>query len=113
MKLLLRVLLIILYCFCSSAVFAVALGEAANNIFDGANLFTKFFWAGSILIGIFLLIGCLVNYREHRNNPKLVPMATVLTYLFLGLFAISIPFLNKLFGSDAYDVASQVYIPRN
>lgn len=93
--------------------FAVALGDAANNIFDGANLFTKFFWAGSVLIGIFLLIGGLVNYREHRNNPKLIPMATVITYIVLGLFAIGIPFLNRLFGYDSYDVAVQAYVPRS
>lgn len=101
------------YLFSLNTAFAATLGSAANNIFDGANLFTKFFWAGSILIGIFLLIGGFVNYREHRNNPKLIPMATVITYIVLGLFAIGIPFLNKLFGNDSYDVAVQAYVPRN
>ncbi len=83
------------------------IGEVADTLFSGTNILTRFFWVASILVGVFLLTGCMVHYKEHRNNPKLVPLSTVITYLILGLIAISIPFLNRLFGDDAYDAVNQ------
>ena len=80
-----------------------SIGEAAGVLLEGTNLLTKFFWAGCIFCGVFLLTAALSNYREHRNNPKLVPMSTVITYIILGIIVIMIPILNRLFGSDAYD----------
>jgi hypothetical protein len=113
MKLLLKALLgIIIYIGFTVVALARTFGEVSNTLFSGVNVLTKFFWAGCILIGIFLLVGSLINYQSHRNNPKLVPMATVITYLFLGILTISIPFLNKLFGADSYDSAQQSTIIR-
>ena len=88
-------------------VLASTFGGMADNLFVGVNVLTKFFWAACILTGVFLLVGCMVHYKEHRNNPKVVPLFTVIMYLVLGLTAISVPFLNRLFGSDAYDAVNQ------
>ena len=107
MKLLSKTLLSIITYVGPTIAVAGTLADATGNVFVGADLLTKFFWAGCILIGIFLLVGAMVNYQSHRNNPKLVPLATVITYLFLGVLTISIPFLNKLFGADSYDTAQQ------
>jgi hypothetical protein len=90
----------------NTIVAANSLGEVADVLFSGTNFLTKFFWVASILVGVFLLTGCMVHYKEHRNNPKLVPISTVITYLILGLVAIGIPFLNRLFGEDSYDVVN-------
>lgn len=86
--------------------FAATLGGIADTLFVGADVLTRFFWVACILVGVFLLTGCMVHYKEHRNNPKVVPLFTVIVYLILGLVAISIPFLNRLFGSDAYDAVN-------
>ncbi len=106
MKKSLKKLLIIIFCYPTIAL-SGTVGGAANNLFDGLSFFTKFCWAACILIGVFLLVGSIVNYKEHRNNPKLVPLTTVITYLFLGILTISIPFLNKIFGADSYDTATE------
>ena len=88
--------------------FAVnSIGQASDNIFEGANLLTRFFWAACIFAGVFLLTAAISNYKEHRNNPKLIPISTVIVYVILGLAAIMVPFLNRLFGSDAYDTANE------
>ncbi len=109
MKLLSKICLVIVgVLFISTIAVSATLGEVADNIFVGADFFTKFLWAACILVGIFLLVGFLVNYQAHRNNPKLVPLATVITYLVLGLLTISIPFLNKFFGTDSYDAAQHL-----
>jgi hypothetical protein len=92
----------------NTAVARRSVGEAANVLFYGTNFLTKFFWVACILVGVFLLTGFMVHYKEHRNNPKLVPMSTVITYLILGLIAISIPFLNRIFGDDGYDIANRL-----
>ena len=57
---------------------------------------SKLVWAGFILGGIFFLVVAMVHYQLYRNNPKVVSLTTVITYLFLGVLTISIPFLNKL-----------------
>jgi hypothetical protein len=101
-----KIILILINYFYSLSAYAATLGGAADNIFYGVNFLTKFFWAACILIGVFLLVGAIVNYQSHRNNPKLVPLSTVITYLFLAILTISIPFLNKLFGADSYDTAT-------
>lgn len=102
---LIKILLIIINYSCFNFAWARTIGDSADTIFIGVSFLTKFFWAACILIGVFLLVGSLVQYQSHRNNPKLVPMTTVITYLFLGILTISIPFLNKLFGADSYDTA--------
>lgn len=104
----LRSLLFIFSLVVSSDVMAVSnLLDSAETLINGTTFLTKFFWAACIFTGIYLLTAGLVNYKEHRNNPKLIPLSTVIVYFILGLAVIGVPFLNRLFGSDAYDTAVQ------
>ena len=106
MKVILKLICIYFIGYQNTAI-ARTVGAVADTLFSGTNILTRFFWVACILVGVFLLTGCMVHYKEHRNNPKLVPLSTVITYFILGLIAISIPFLNRLFGDDAYDVVNQ------
>lgn len=81
------------------------IGEASEVLLTGTSFLTKFFWAACIFAGVYLLTAGIVNYKEHRNNPKMVPLSTVIVYVILGLIIIGIPFLSRLFGTDGYDTA--------
>ncbi len=75
-----------------------------HNIINLINFAIKFFWLACILTGVHFIVASIVNYQVHRDNTKLVPLVNIIIELFLGLLAISIPFLDKLFGTDAYDI---------
>lgn len=83
------------------------IAEATGTLLSGTSLLTKFFWAACIFTGVYLVTSGFVNYKEHRNNPKLIPLSTVIVYFILGLAVIGIPFLSRLFGSDSYDFATK------
>lgn len=94
---------------CCSAGYAKTFGEAADTLFTGATIITKLAWAGCILVGMFLLVGTMVHYKEHKRNPKLAPMVTVIAYFTLAVASFSLPFLSKCFGKDGYDVVHPKY----
>lgn len=91
----------------SSVIAVNDIAEATGTLLSGTSLLTKFFWAACIFTGVYLLTAGFVNYKEHRNNPKLIPLSTVIVYFILGLAVIGIPFLSRLFGTDSYDFATK------
>jgi hypothetical protein len=94
-----------------SAIYAKTFGDAADTLFVGATFISKLTWAACILIGMFLLVGTMVHYKEHKRNPKLAPMVTVIAYFSLALFSFSLPFLGRCFGKDGYDVVHPKHSP--
>jgi hypothetical protein len=106
-----RILAILLIGCGQSAVYAKTFGDAADTLFVGATFISKLTWAACILIGMFLLVGTMVHYKEHKRNPKLAPMVTVIAYFSLALFSFSLPFLSRCFGKDGYDVVHPKHSP--
>ena len=85
---------------CSGAAFAkdISIGGIANTLFDGADILAKLMWAACILVGIALFLTAFTQFQIHRDNPKLVPLTTPITYIILALIAICIPFGSKITG---------------
>jgi hypothetical protein len=57
-------------------------------------------WASCIIVGVSFFCAAIAQYQIHRSNPKLVPLTTTVTYLILGIIAIAIPFVEKIFNTN-------------
>jgi hypothetical protein len=79
---------------------AVAKTETFADIFGslifGASIVTDFLHAASMLLGVGFMIYSVVSFRNHRINPKMVPLDRPVLYLFLGIVLIAIPFLGQI-----------------
>lgn len=75
---------------------AKTFADIANNLIFGANVLTDFLHATCILIGVGFMIYSVVSYRNHRLNPKMVPLDRPVVYLLLGLVLAALPFLGYI-----------------
>jgi hypothetical protein len=49
----------------------------------------------SLAIGIALLFGSIIQYKNYRNNPSQVPLSRPITLLIFGVILIVLPILTK------------------
>lgn len=74
----------------------VSLGEASENIIGVLSSFQELAFKACYILGSALLLGALIQYRQHRNNPTEVRLSQPVFLLILGLVVILIPFLVKI-----------------
>ncbi len=86
--------------FSASAIYAEAppLSELVSTALAGGDILTKLIWGVCVVVGIALLAAAFTQFQIHRRNPKIVPLATPVLYLILGIIAIAIPFLGQTHG---------------
>lgn len=89
--------------FCAVTVWAsryspggVDLGSAARNIIEPTSFLTKTIYAMCYVIGSALLIGSLVMYRMHRDNPLQTRLSQVIFLFVFGLAVVLIPIVAQL-----------------
>lgn len=76
----------------------VPLSEIVQTILAGGTILSKLMWAVCIVVGIALIAAAFTQFQIHRRNPKLVPLATPVLYLILGIISIAIPFVGQIRG---------------
>jgi hypothetical protein len=76
---------------------AETFADIFGKLIFGAGIVTDFLHATSILLGVGFMIYSVVSYRNHRLNPKMVPLDRPVLYLFLGIVLTAIPFLGQIF----------------
>ena len=59
------------------------------------SLLTSALYNMSLAIGIALLFGSLIQYKNYRNNPSQVPLSRPITLLVFGVLLIVLPLLTK------------------
>lgn len=73
------------------------LGDMAQNLMGPAGIITKVMMMACYLIGTVLIFVAMAQYKQHRQSPKLVPLATPIVMLILGVVALLIPYTTKQF----------------
>ncbi len=77
-----------------SLVQAANLGDVAKNIHAPVNiLFSLLIWMAA-LIGIFLLLSAIFQFRQHRMNPKVVPLANVIWTTLLAIMCLGFVYVK-------------------
>lgn len=91
-------LFLLALCFPLESWAAFSIGDAAQNLMVPTEILTKLLLISCYIIGIALILGAIVQYKIHRQSPKLVPLTTPITLLILGLVSVFIPYGTKMFG---------------
>lgn len=74
------------------------LADVVSTFMFGTDIIVKLMWAVCIVVGLALIAAAFTQFQIHRRNPKIVPLATPILYLILGIAAIAIPFLGQSHG---------------
>ena len=73
-----------------------SLGEVADNLQAPVSVvFMLIEWA-CYVVGVALIIGAAMQYRIHRQNPKLTPLFTPVMMLLVGITIVLIPHFSML-----------------
>ncbi|MEY3182724.1 MAG: hypothetical protein RLZ35_709 [Pseudomonadota bacterium] len=86
-----------------------SLADIAGNLIFGASIVTDFLHVVSIILGVGFMIYSVVAYRNHRLNPKMVPLDRPILYLFLGIVFTAIPFLGTILERTTGEIAVRKY----
>ncbi len=89
-------LLLLLLCILPFNLFAQgSLGDAAENLMGPTSIVMKIVDIACYIIGLVFVMMSIAQYRNHRQNPKLVPLGTPITLVILGIILVMIPYMTK------------------
>jgi len=72
------------------------LGHVAQNLMEPVGILSDFVQTACFIIGISFLFASIIKYKEHRRNPLMVPIGTVVFLLIAGILLILLPFLSLI-----------------
>jgi hypothetical protein len=73
-----------------------SLGEVADNLSAPISVLHMLIEWACYVIGVAFIIGSVMQYRIHRQNPKLTPLFTPIMMLLVGLVIVLIPHFSML-----------------
>lgn len=97
----------------SSSLFAAdaqTIADVAKNIIAGYENLTKMITAATYLAGIGFMIGAVMKFRQHKDNPTQIPVGTPIALVIISAALLYFPSLlqitgNTLFGQGDYTSA--------
>ena len=90
------VLVGLLLCLISTQIAADSLGQVANNLMGPIQGLGRIVNAICFIAGVGFLLGGIVQYRYHRENPQQVRLSTPLVLLFLGICLVAFGNASKI-----------------
>lgn len=81
--------------------FSDSLGDLSDKLMAPLSVLTSALYNMSLAIGVALLFGSLIQYKNYKNNPSQVPISRFFTLLIFGLILIALPILAKFSASAA------------
>ena len=69
------------------------IGSVATNILEPVSLISDFIHSACFILGGAFLFASLIKYIEHRRNPLMTPISTVVFLVIAGIVLILLPFL--------------------
>jgi intracellular multiplication protein IcmD len=87
----------------SMGVGAVA-AKVTSNVANIARLIT----AASYVAGMAFVVGAIVKFKAHKDNPTQIPIGTPIALLFVGAALIFIPTVFRVSGQTMFGASGQV-----
>ncbi len=72
------------------------IGLVAKNMMEPVGLFGDMVNTACWLIGGMFLLVSIIKYKQHRKNPVMVPLSTVVFLVIAGGLLVCLPFLATL-----------------
>ena len=70
---------------------AVGLRALLSNVNDSFNSIANLLGGSAYVAGIAFTVGGIMKLKQHRDNPAQVPIATPITYIFIGAMLVFLP----------------------
>lgn len=67
------------------------LAWVAHTVISNFSELTKLLTAGSFVAGFAFVIGAIVKFKAHKDNPTQIPIGTPIALLFVGAALVTIP----------------------
>ncbi len=93
------------YVFAQTGTSTGGMGEVAAKVTSNLDAVAKLITAGAYVAGLALVVGAIVKFKAHKDNPTQIPIGTPIALLFVGAALIFSPtvFLRSgetMFGSS-------------
>jgi intracellular multiplication protein IcmD len=75
---------------------AMSVGDAASSLMGPMGLLKKIMNDICLIAGVAFLLGALLQYRAHRENPSQVRLSTPFFMLILSLAFFGLPYVHQL-----------------
>jgi intracellular multiplication protein IcmD len=106
------VALLALVCLCVGAVaFAQAsmgVGAVAAKVTGNVANIAKLITAASYVAGMAFVVGAIVKFKAHKDNPTQIPIGTPIALLFVGAALIFVPTVFRVSGQTMFGASGQV-----
>lgn len=101
-----------LLCLCVGAVaFAQAsmgVGAVATKVTSNVAAIAKLITAASYVAGMAFVVGAIVKFKAHKDNPTQIPIGTPIALLFVGAALIFVPTVFRVSGQTMFGASGQV-----
>jgi len=87
-----------LWVFLPSVAFAddVSLGQLSTNLMGPVSVLAELLYKICYVLGAMFILGSVLQYKNHRDNPSQIPISRPILLLVFGLIFIGFPFFAQL-----------------
>lgn len=71
-------------------------GDVSDSLFGPTLIATRLAIFACYIIGVGLILAAGVQYKQHRQSPKLVPLTTPILLLLIGLGLVGLPYISTI-----------------
>lgn len=110
MKKVLLVILALTSVIAGSVAFAVGsgVGGVADQVASNLGAIARLITAASYVAGMAFVVGAIVKFKAHKDNPTQIPIGTPIALLFVGAALIFAPTVFKVSGSTLFGASGTV-----
>jgi hypothetical protein len=80
--------------FISPVVFGASAGDMSENLFEPTVIATRLAIFACYILGVGLILAAGVQYKQHRQSPKLTPLSTPILLLIIGIALVALPYFS-------------------
>src|SRR3990167_9179470 len=83
-------------------------GSVAEQMTTNISGFAKLITAAAYVAGMAFVVGAIVKFKAHKDNPTQIPIGTPIALLFIGAALIFVPSVFKVSGSTLFGGSGMV-----
>jgi hypothetical protein len=95
-----KVIFLTLLMLVSMTAAAASLKSASEGIYRPVEFLTNMMHYASYAVGGLMIMGAVMQYRIHLQNPKLTPLMTPIIMVIIGICLLFLPFFANVFGNS-------------
>lgn len=86
----------------------MGIGGVAHTVTTNVANIARLVTAGSYVAGMAFVVGAIVKFKAHKDNPTQIPIGTPFALLFIGAALIFIPTVFKVSGQTLFGGSGEV-----